>query len=486
MTTTDHNKPNIVFIMSDDQGAWAMGCAGNPEVRTPNLDRLASTGTRFENFFCASPVCSPARASVLTGRIPSQHGVLDWIRSGNVNKQDLSSEMKDHSEFRDEKHAIDYLAGQKTYTEVLNENGYDCALSGKWHLGNSLTPQKGFSHWYTIGRGGCHYYSPDIVENGEIRIEKEYLTDLITKDALNVLDHHKEKDNPLYLSVHYTAPHAPWGRDEHPANIYDSYEACSFTSVPEGEKLPWYKNTIPQMKGQKRKEILQGYFAAITAMDQGIGEIIDKIEEMGIRENTLLIFMSDNGMSMGHHGIWGKGNGTVPQNMYDTAVKVPAIMSQPGHIPQGVVRDELLSQYDMMPTLLEYVGLTSPDTKKLPGTSFAPLLHGEEMEQRDNVVVFDEYGPVRMIRGKRWKYVHRYPYGPHELYDLENDPTEAHNLIDDPGKKDLIADMKSRLDQWYLQYADPERDGAKEGVTGSGQLGLAGIASKGEQVYAQD
>ena len=155
-------RPNIVFILTDDQGPWAMHCAGNEEIQTPNLDRIAENGIRFTNFFCASPVCSPARASILTGRIPSGHGVHDWLCSGNVNREDLG-DLKEHPYYTHEREAIRYLDGMLGYTDILAKEGYQCALSGKWHLGDSLHPQHGFSRWFTIGRGGCHYYEPDMV-----------------------------------------------------------------------------------------------------------------------------------------------------------------------------------------------------------------------------------------------------------------------------------------------------------------------------------
>src|SRR5690606_32334853 len=159
-------------------------------------------------------------------------------------------------------------------------------------------------------------------------------------------------------------------------------------------------------------------------MDQQIGRIIEKLEQLGIRDNTLIVFMSDNGFSCGQHGFWGKGNGTFPQNMYDSSVKIPAIFSHPGTIPQQVVSKAMASGYDVMPTLLEYVGISHPSAEKLPGTSFLPVLRGEEATEREQVIVYDEYGPVRMIRSADWKYIHRYPYGPYELYDLNNDPGE--------------------------------------------------------------
>ena len=180
-------KPNIVFILSDDQGPWAMHCAGTPELYTPNLDEIARRGMRFSSFFCASPVCSPARASLLTGTIPSAHGVLDWLRSGNVDREKFAAQGEEnpYGGYRDEDKPIQYLAGKTTYTDILAQNGYTCALAGKWHLGDSVTPQRGFSKWYTIGKGGCYYYHSDIVEHGDIHVEHgKYVTDLITDKAL--------------------------------------------------------------------------------------------------------------------------------------------------------------------------------------------------------------------------------------------------------------------------------------------------------------
>ena len=136
-------KKNIVLILSDDQGAWAMHCAGNEDLITPNLDRLAKMGARFTNFFCASPVCSPARASIMTGEMPSSHGVLDWLSGGNMNTKDYPY-MKDHEHFQTEDQAIDYLEGHDTYVKHLSQAGYHCALSGKWHLGDSVHPKEGF------------------------------------------------------------------------------------------------------------------------------------------------------------------------------------------------------------------------------------------------------------------------------------------------------------------------------------------------------
>ncbi len=482
-------KPNIVFVLTDDQGPWALGCAGNHEIRTPVLDRIAAGGTRFDSFFCASPVCSPARASILTGRIPSQHGVHDWIRRGSMD----SSRTPGYGGGDDR--AIEYLAGLPAYTEHLAAAGYVCGISGKWHLGDSAQPQKGFSYWNVFPYGGGNYYGAYMLRDGGLEKEPDtrYLTDVITDGALRFLDERSGSGDPFYLSVHYTAPHSPWEAGQHPDELVSLYAGCSFETCPEVPGgHPWQINSAPRGTGAKRLELLSGYFAAVTGVDRGVGRIMDKLESMGALEDTLFIYTSDNGMNMGHHGIWGKGNGTFPQNMYDTSVKVPMIISRPGHVPAGVVSSSLRSHYDLYPTLLDYVGLPNPHADDLPGTSFAPLLRGSEpmAQPRDAadtpVVVFDEYGPVRMIRTHEWKYVHRYPYGPHELYDLTTDPGELSNLVPNGGTHPQAVRLRAELDRWFLRYADPGRDGAKEPVTGKGQLDLAGIPGAGRHAFDQD
>ncbi|MGI6081874.1 MAG: sulfatase-like hydrolase/transferase [Limnochordia bacterium] len=467
MSSKNPDRPNVLFILSDDQGAWAMGCAGNPEIQTPNLDRLAARGMRFENFFCTSPVCSPARASLLTGRMPSQHGIHDWLREGNDNER-----------------PVEYLAGQIAYTDILAANGYVCGLSGKWHLGDSFKRQKGFTHWYVHLEGGGPYYNAPMIRDGRLVREPEYLTDLITDDALSFLDASGRDDRPFYLSVHYTAPHSPW-LDNHPQEIVDLYRDCPFESCPQEPIHPWAENhPLTDRVNDNVRGNLQGYFAAVTAMDLQIGRLLDRLETLGLTDNTLVFFTSDNGFSCGLHGFWGKGNGTFPLNMYDSSIKVPAIASHPSRIPEGVVSHTLLSGYDFMPTLLDYLGLDSTVQEGLPGRSFFSDLQGKTDPGRDHVVVYDEYGPVRMIRTLEWKYVHRYPYGPHELYNIGDDPLERVNLVDLPEFQDVVIEMRSQLQDWFIRYSDPQKDGRHEAVTGEGQLALAGPAGRGVQAFA--
>jgi len=478
VASRDPNQPNVIFILTDDQGYWAMGCAGNRELRTPNLDRLAAEGIRFENFFCVSPVCSPARASILTGRIPSQHGVHDWLRAGNSVVEPERDGL-----------LIEYLRGQTAYTDLLAGAGYVCGLSGKWHLGDAHHPQKSFSFWKVHARaGGAYYGAPLVYDEGHVYHEPRYVTDVFTDNALEFLEGQAGADAPFYLSLHYTAPHSPWDREEHPSRYFDPYfNDCPFDSVPNVPPHPWAETQHDFLQDPaRRREVLSGYYAAIEAMDAGVGRVLNWLEAEGLREQTLVCFTSDNGMNMGHHGICGKGNGTRPLNMYDTSVKVPAIISRPGHVPSGLVAQGMYSHYDLMPTLLDYVGVPNPEADRLPGRSFADVLRGAPESTTGQVVVFDEYGYARMIRTEEWKYVHRYPDGPHELYHLARDPGEQCNLYGRAEHAERAAQMRAQLEKWFDRYVVPELDGTRLGVDGWGQLGLATERLNGRPPFADE
>ena len=473
------NQPNVVFILSDDQGPWAAGCYGNDEIRTPNIDRLAREGMRFENAFCTSPVCSPSRASYLTGKLPSQHGVHDYIRRGNVAAGKGYREEAQESSWP----AIPYLEEFDTYTDILSENGYDCGLSGKWHLGQSETPQHGFDHWFVHQKGGGPYYGAPVIREGNHVNESSYITDAFTDEALNFIE---AMNDPFYLGVHYTAPHAPWtksglAKNQHPEEITELYDDCPFKSCPQEAMHPDAIELTERCMGDR--ESLKGYFAAITAMDRQIGRILDKLDEIGIRDETLVIFTSDNGFSCGQNGFWGKGNGTYPFNMYENSVKVPFIASHPARIPRGEVSEELISGYDLMPTLLDYLGLPMPNDGPYPGTSQVSVLEGEDQSVRHQIVVHSEYGNSRMIRTGKWKYVHRYPDGPHQLFNLEEDPEERTNLLRENKNIEMANRLRKELINWFAEYVVPERDGTRFPVTGGGQQTRISEENPGETSF---
>jgi arylsulfatase A-like enzyme len=319
------------------------------------------------------------------------------------------------------------------------------------------------------------YYGAPMVDETRLCSGKGYLTDELTAAAIGFLDGEAGRAEPFWLSLNYTAPHYPW-IDSHPEEYTRLYDGCAFDSIPAEPPHPWNAGGNPATdEGHgNRRDSLVGYFAATTAMDAGIGRVMAHLDRLGLRKSTLVVFMSDNGMNCGHHGIWGKGNGTRPQNMYDTSVKVPCIFSQPGRVPEGEVAYGLFSAYDFWPTILDHAGLERPaGGPEKPGRSFARLLAGEAQTSADAVVVFDEYGPVRMIRTRDWKYVHRFPDGPHELFDLRADPGERENRIGDPAVADELARLRARLTDWFGRYTDADADGAVWAATGAGQLARA-------------
>ena len=485
-------NPNILFVMADDMGYWSMGCAGNKEVQTPNLDRLAEEGMYFPEYFCTSPVCSPARASVLCGKMPSGHGVLDWISKGHINYEDVASDLrKAHQDPRapweyawskqqlEGDKAIRYMEGLRTYTDILAEHGYICGLAGKWHLGDAGCPQHGFSYWEPLAMGGDNYFYPVVLRDGKFdMLRHTYITNYITDKALDFL-RNRDTEKPFYLSVHYTAPHSPWERNQHPEEFYDLYQDCPFVETP---NVPPHKWGHAYSQEERRKR-LQGYYAAVTAMDSDIGKLVGYLKKEGLWDDTIVIFTADNGMSMGHHGIFGKGNGTFPLNMYDTAVRVPMIVTYPRGIRGGCVAKGLYSHYDLMPTIAGLMG-EAPE-EGCPGQSFQEIFQGEVPDGRDAVVVYDEYGPARMIRTEEYKYIHRYPYGENEFYDLKADPGEESNLAlsKDPAVLKTIAALRSRMEQWFVQYSDPDKDGTKQAVCGLGQIDLVGRAGEGREAF---
>jgi Arylsulfatase A and related enzymes len=272
------------MILTDDQGFWSLGCYGNREIRTPNIDKLAREGVQLDNFFCASPVCSPARASLLTGRIPSQHGIQDWLRNGNG---DVHGDRP-----------VEYLAGLKGYTDFMVENGYTAAQCGKWHMGATATPQKSYSKWFATQGGSGTYRNAEVYENGEKVKTEGYLTDIITDHALSFIDELAGK-GPFYLNVAYTAPHSPHVDQHKEEYVKYYYDNCTFSDVRQDPrdmgciKMPHDIAYSLSFASKDRefltlRDLLSGYYAAVQAVDDGVGKIMAKLEEKGILENTLV------------------------------------------------------------------------------------------------------------------------------------------------------------------------------------------------------
>jgi arylsulfatase A-like enzyme len=424
-------KTNVVLFMSDDHGAWANGCYGCPDLRTPHIDGLASSGVRFNSAYACTPVCSPSRMTYLTGEIPSQHGVQDWL----IPEDSYGPR------------APRWLDGHITYSELLARAGYTLGMCGKWHMGDDEHAQRGFTWWHTVPGGGGTYRDPEFVTNGVRRKLTGFKTDLVTDGALEFLDTVKGK--PFFLQVPFYAPHTPF--DFQPEEYRRPYQGSKFSCFPDEPMNPTQNPELAGMHGKLDPKL--GYSALITGMDHNIGRVLRRLEELRLRENTLVIFTADQGWNAGHHGVWGKGNGTWPLNLYEESLRVPLIWNHPAKLPARVVAEWMVSSYDFFPTILEYLGVAAPKAGRRPGLSYTRLLRGDVANWRNRV--FFEYEHVRGVRTRNLKFVERTKEWLSELYDLEADPGEKRNRIGDPAYRELLGQLRGVVGVFFRKAGAP-------------------------------
>lgn len=439
-------QSNILVIFNDDHAQWAMGAYGNQELRTPTLDYLADSGVLMENAFTPTPVCSPARACFLTGRLASQHGVHDYLAFSD---EEASSRW--------------WLKDETTLAERLSSAGYETAMCGKWHLGNDVTPQAGFDYWFSLGgkfpinRCGPYPYS----ENGTVQELTGYKTPIIAEKATKFL-RHRDEERPFFLMVNFRATHGPW-RD-HPEHAVAPYRRCSFSDIPQDTMYPFGKQVLASTAPTRNNpnEALAQYYASVSRIDTATGQLLEELEALGLRENTLIVYTSDHGLCCGHHGIWGKGNATLPLNMVEESIRVPMIFNQPGRLFGGQRRQEPVDHLDLFQTLANYAQIELPEEEDyFPGRSFFPLLDNSDSLPDWRDVQFGEYGNLRMIRTRTHKLVCRIPDGPCELFDLLADPRETINLFAAPEQQQLVQQLMTQLEQHFTRYEDPMKSGLR-------------------------
>lgn len=449
-------KPNVVLIMTDNHSPWTLGCYGNSEIRTPNLDNLASEGIHFTRAFCSNPVCSPNRATMLTGLMPSQHGVHDWLGKEKPDSQIGPSAYCTIEEFA-------------TLPGLLTEAGYSSGMCGKWHLGDSLYPQLGFDYWFAKPKGHTgSFYNDEAIWEGKIRTEEGYYLDAITVHAVEFLRQPREK--PFFLYVGYNGP---YGLDDdlrgegHRNRHTDYYADKELPSFPREEMHPWLRSYRDCIGNQTAR---RSYAAAVSGVDDGVGAILQTLEDMGLAENTLVIFTSDHGMCAGHHGMWGMGDHSRPRHLYQENMQVPLILRHPQQIPVGRSCDTMVCNYDFFPTAVDYLGLDGCGSGRLPlpGRSYADALTGDELQWGEEIV-FHEYIDTRGAQTRRWKLVRRYPDGPDEFYDLADDPEERVNLSEDPRYEESRSMMRAKLEEFFRTYSQPEYDLWNGGGSKAGQ-----------------
>lgn len=439
-------KPNLVFILTDNQGAWTLGAYGNPDIRTPHIDQLAGEGMKFTHALSSNPVCSPTRATFLTGLIPSQHGVHSFIEPKTMMGPEAYNTLQEFT----------------SLGEILHEAGYACGLSGKWHLGENLKPSEGFQEmWITKPDGSTQeFYNQKIIEDGRVRVEEGYTTDLWTRRGVKFIE--ANKDRPFFLFLAYNGPYSLGRLMSQPArNRHAAYYADKeLFSFPRDAMHPWqHHNKTFHNTPEARRRMA----AEVSGVDDGVGEVMATLKRLGLEEDTLVVYASDQGWMGGQNGLWGMGDHTRPVGAFELMMQIPFIFRHTGQIPAGRTSDLLVSNYDFLPSVLGYLGLADqmPQVPKSPGRDFSPVLRGRQVAW-DNTV-FYEMETCRAVRGERWKYVERHPSGPHELYDMQADPQERFNLYGQPGLEKTREEMAEKLHAFFAKYADPQYDVWKGG-----------------------
>lgn len=431
-------KPNILYIMTDDQAPWSLGAYGNRESQSPVLDKLASEGTRFSHAFVVTPVCSPSRATFMTGLHSTQFNIPDWITPEQA-KKGLGLDPK-----------------LPTWPKVLHEAGYRTGLVGKWHLGN-LSPfhptANGFDFFRGHLDGGWNPKDPTLEIDGKQTKIDGYSVDRTADDAIHFLKQADQK--PFLLCVQFREPHTPYVPvPEADAQLFKSLDPT----------IPSY----PQLKLNQVKTWTRQYYASVHAIDRNVGRILKQLQDLNLHQSTIVIFTSDHGYNIGHHGIHTKGNGHwcttdqtgVRPNMWDTSCRIPLIIRWPGTVKAAMVQHEMITSEDIFPTIVAMAGLNPPPSWKGQGKSFLPLLQGKPYQPRE--AIFGQYDitntakeRMRMIRTHDWKLVRHYlKPGTDELFDLKLDPEELVNRYADKQAAKILDALQKQLDQWMQSIGD--------------------------------
>ncbi len=436
-------RPNIVFILVDDLRWDELGITGHPFIKTPNIDRIGKEGAMFRNAFMTTPLCSPSRASFLTGQYAHTHGITD-----NVDRSAASHRLV-------------------TYPLLLHQAGYEIAFIGKWHMGNDETPRPGFDRWVSF-KGQGTYLNPDINEDGKPVKPGGYITDILNGYAVDFIKRRHDKPFMVYLAHKAIHPEATQNNDGSvdltaaelfiPAERHQQLFAdktiphrLNYNRAPEGKPaLLRQIGNLPPLgpKTGTPDEGIRGRQRTLMAIEDGVGEIIKTLKETGQLDNTIIVFTSDNGYFYGEHGL------SVERRLaYEESIRMPLLMRYPKVIKAGTVRDEFALNIDLAPTLLELAGASVPNT--MQGRSLVPLLAGKRPAWRNSFLLeyySDKVFPrvlkmgYKSVRNGRWKYIHYLELeGMDELYDLQTDPYELKNLINHPSAGKRLSAMRNEL-----------------------------------------
>ncbi|MBI4586214.1 MAG: sulfatase-like hydrolase/transferase [Planctomycetes bacterium] len=433
--------PDIIFIYTDDQARWGMGAYGNAEVKTPNLDRLAAAGALFLNAFTITPVCSPSRASLFTGKVPTELGIEDWIDPKKEPEVGLAPE------------AI-------TWPKLLQKAGYKTALIGKWHLGTAARYHptlNGFDHFVGFLAGGIDPKNPTLEVEGKPRTFEGYASEVLAEQAIRFLE--KNRHEKFLLCLHFRAPHAPYTPvAEEDERLYEKLDPA----VPE----------VPGLPAVKVKKLKREYYSSISSMDRSVGRLLQALDDLKLSEKTAVFFTSDNGTMIGQHGLHHKGNaawlvegktGHRP-NCFEESIRVPMALRWPGVIRPGTRVEKVVSNLDYFPTILAMAGVAPPEGYACRGRDFLPLArNGAAAAASWDDTLFGQYdmhhytrARMRLLRTPAWKLVwHFEPGAENELYDLVKDPGEVHNLASQKEALPVLGRLRSELSKAMASVQDP-------------------------------
>ncbi|MBD3673886.1 MAG: sulfatase [Planctomycetaceae bacterium] len=478
------DRPNILFIFSDDHAAQSISAYGSRINKTPNLDRIGNGGMIFENCFCTNSICGPSRAVILTGKHSHVNG---FMRNGDR-----------------------FDGSQQTFPKLLQKVGYQTAMVGKWHLGTDPT---GFDYWHIL-KGQGPYYNPPMIENGEQVKHVGYTTDIITDITLDWFKQKRDADKPFMMMYQHKAPHRNWQPGPkyltkyddvtipEPPTLFDDYigrgtaaktqdmsiektmNARDLKLVPPNNLTPeqleqWNAAYEPKNKAfreanlqgkdlvrWKYQRYIKDYLRCIASVDENVGRVLDYLDESGLAENTVVIYSSDQGFYLGEHGWFDK------RFMYEESYRMPLMVRWPGVISPGQRNDELVSNIDFAETFLDLAGADIPDD--MQGRSLVPLFEGETPDDWRTALYYHYYEypgahSVRRhygVRTKDHKLIYFYNLEEYELYDMDKDPDELHSVYDDPAYEDVAKDLKRRIKEFQDLYDVPDDSGT---ITKDGQ-----------------
>lgn len=457
----EKTPPNVIFILADDLGWMDLGCYGSSFYETPNLDQLAREGVRFTNAYAACPVSSPTRVSIQTGRYPGRVHVTDWIPGKYAYTKDL---MQKICPVLPPDYNYNMPLEEVTIAEAMKEGGYKTIHVGKWHCcaDSAYYPQ---DQGYDVNIGGCnmgsprgdgYYFSPynnPMLPDGP---EGEYLTDRLGDECVKQI--RENKDKPFFINMDFYQVHTPLMAKEEQIRYFQAkYDRMRLDTLKTFIEHPDYVDKQPFPAKLFKERIVQSnvvYAAMIASMDENIGKIIKELKDQGLYENTIIMFMSDNG---GLSTSEGSATSNLPLrggkgHMYEGGIREPFIVYGPGVKGKGWVTDAVITSTDFYPTILEMTGLPAKPEQHLDGKSFASVLKGEEGFDRGSVFWHYPHYPNQggrpsgAIRSGNYKLIEFYDNGEMELYDLSKDIGEKHDLAKE--QPELANKLKVEFDQW--------------------------------------